>query len=214
MSLFDRYGALIVISSPSGAGKTTICKKLISEDKNLYLSVSVTTRKKRIKERDAIDYFFYSKSDFVKLQKQGKFLETAKVFDNFYGTLKEEVLENLKKGIDVIIDIDWQGTRQIDKYMRGNLVKIFLLPPSLEELNGRLSTRGTESPEEIDFRLSKAVKEIKHFNEYNYTLINDDLNSTIEKIKLIINVERMRISRQKNLKKFVDSLTKRDISTK
>ncbi len=208
MSFFDRFGALIVISSPSGAGKTTICKKLISEDKNLYLSVSVTTRKKRKKETEGIDYFFYSKNDFLKLQKQGKFLETAQVFDNLYGTLKEEVNDKLKKGIDVIIDIDWQGTRQIDSYMDGNLVKIFLLPPSLEDLNKRLSSRGTESSEEIELRLSKAVKEIEHFDEYDYILINDDLKSTYENIRSIINAERMRISRQKNLKNFIDILTK------
>ncbi len=207
MTVFNRYGALIVISSPSGAGKTTICKKLLSEDKNLYLSVSVTTRKKRKKETEGVDYFFCSKSKFMRLQKEEKFLETAKVFENFYGTLKDEVLENLKKGIDVIIDIDWQGTRQIDKFMKGNLVKIFLLPPSLQELYKRLNSRGTESYEEIELRLSKAVREIKHFEEYNYVLINDDLKSTYKKIKLIINAERIKISRQKDLHKFVDKLT-------
>ena len=208
MKNFKRFGVLIIISSPSGAGKTTICKKLISQDKKLYLSVSVTTRKKRNKEIDGIDYFFYSRKEFLKLKKQDKFLETAKVFDNLYGTLKEEVLEKLEKGIDVIIDIDWQGTRQINKFMNGNVVKVFLLPPSLNELSKRLSARATESSDEIKFRLSNAVKEIKHFNEYDYVLINENLEITFEKIKMIIEAERIKISRQKDLNKLIKVLTK------
>ncbi len=214
MNNIRRFGVLIVISSPSGAGKTTICKKLISQDKNLYLSVSVTTRKKRNKEIDGIDYFFYSKKEFLKLKKNDNFLETAEVFENLYGTLKDEVLEKLEKGIDVIIDIDWQGTRQIDKFMNGNLVKVFLLPPSLHELSKRLSSRATESSKEINFRLSNAVKEIKHFSEYDYVLINEDLEETFERIKIIIASERMKVNRQKNLDKLVNVLTKINISSK
>ena len=196
MNGISRLGLLIVISSSSGTGKTTICKKLISSDKNLYLSISVTTRNKRDNEKEGVDYFFKSKKDFLNLKKQDMFLENALVFDNHYGTLKNQVINKLKYGTDVIIDIDWQGTRQINKYMEGNVVKIFLLPPSLEELAKRLSNRGSESPEEIKFRMSKAVKEIKHFEEYDYVLINNDIKETFLKINKIIEVERMKLKHQ------------------
>ena len=147
MSNKNRIGVLVVISSPSGTGKTTICKKLLEKDKNLYLSVSVTTRKRRLNEIEGIDYYFETKENFLKLKKENKFIETAIVFQNYYGTLKEQVLDKLADGVDVLIDIDWQGTRQINEYMKHNIVKIFLLPPSLKELANRLSARGSESDE-------------------------------------------------------------------
>lgn len=209
MNGISRLGLLIVISSSSGTGKTTICKKLISSDKNLYLSISVTTRNKRDNEKEGVDYFFKSKNDFLNLKKQDMFLENALVFDNHYGTLKNQVINKLKHGTDVIIDIDWQGTRQINKYMEGNVVKIFLLPPSLEELAKRLSNRGSESLEEIKFRMSKAVKEIKHFEEYDYVLINNDIKETFLKINKIIEVERMKLKHQISLKNFVKRLSKK-----
>ena len=209
MNGISRLGLLIVISSSSGTGKTTICKKLISSDKNLYLSISVTTRNKRDNEKEGVDYFFKSKNDFLNLKKQDMFLENALVFDNHYGTLKNQVINKLKHGTDVIIDIDWQGTRQINKYMEGNVVKIFLLPPSLEELAKRLSDRGSESLEEIKFRMSKAVKEIKHFEEYDYVLINNDIKETFLKINKIIEVERMKLKHQISLKNFVKRLSKK-----
>ena len=209
MNSISRLGLLIIISSSSGTGKTTICKKLISSDKNLYLSISVTTRNKRDNEKEGVDYFFKSKKDFLNLKKQDMFLENALVFDNYYGTLKNQVINKLKYGTDVIIDIDWQGTRQINKYMEGNVVKIFLLPPSLEELAKRLSNRGSESLEEIKFRMSKAVKEIKHFEEYDYVLINNDITDTFIKINKILEVERMKLKHQISLKKFVKRLAKK-----
>ena len=209
MNKISRLGVLVVISSPSGTGKTTICKKLISKDKNLSLSISVTTRKKRDSEIEGIDYFFKTKQDFISLKKEDQFIETALVFDNYYGTLKTQVINKLKKGIDVIIDIDWQGTRQINSFMQGNVVKIFLLPPSLKELSNRLSIRGSDSLKEIDFRMSQAVKEIQHFNEYDYVLINDDVEEVYSKINQILQVERLKLSRQNYLKKFVSKLTRK-----
>ena len=197
---------LLVISSPSGTGKTTICKKLLDHDKNIHLSVSVTTRKKRKNEVDGIDYYFKTKKEFLNLKSERSFIENAFVFENYYGTLKSEVLEQLKKGIDVLIDIDWQGTRQITKAMKGNLIKIFLLPPSIKELKKRLSKRNSDSIKEIDFRMSNALKEIKHYNEYDYVLINNDLNNTFEQIVKILEVERLKLSKQVYLFDFVEKL--------
>ena len=199
-------GVLLVISSPSGTGKTTICKKLLEYDKNIHLSVSVTTRKKRKNEVEGIDYYFKSKKDFLNLKSQNSFIENAFVFENYYGTLKSEVLEQLQNGIDVLIDIDWQGTRQITQAMKGNLIKIFLLPPSIDELKKRLSKRNSDSIKEINFRMSKALKEIKHFDEYDYVLVNDNLDDTFQKIVKIIEVERLKLTKQLYLSDFVKKL--------
>ena len=196
MAKIKKKGVLLVISSPSGTGKTTICKKLVEYDKNIHLSVSVTTRKKRKNEVEGIDYYFRSKKDFLNLKSQNSFIENAFVFENYYGTLKSEVLEQLENGIDVLIDIDWQGTRQITQAMKGNLIKIFLLPPSIDELKKRLSKRNSDSIKEINFRMSKALKEIKHFDEYDYVLVNDNLDNTFQKIVKIIEVERLKLTKQ------------------
>ena len=201
-----KEGVLLVISSPSGTGKTTICKKLLEYDKNIHLSVSVTTRKKRKNEVEGIDYYFRSKKDFLNLKSQNSFIENAFVFENYYGTLKSEVLEQLENGIDVLIDIDWQGTRQITEVMKGNLIKIFLLPPSIDELKKRLSKRNSDSIKEINFRMSKALKEIKHFDEYDYVLVNDNLDNTFQKIVKIVQAERLKLSKQLYLSGFVKKL--------
>ena len=206
MAKIKKEGVLLVISSPSGTGKTTICKKLLEYDKNIHLSVSVTTRKKRKNEVEGIDYYFRSKKDFLNLKSQNSFIENALVFDNYYGTLKSEVLEQLENGIDVLIDIDWQGTRQITQAMKGNLIKIFLLPPSINELKKRLSKRNSDSIKEINFRMSKALKEIKHFDEYDYVLVNDNLDNTFQKIIKIIEVERLKLPKQLYLSDFVKKL--------
>ena len=206
MAKIKKEGVLLVISSPSGTGKTTICKKLLEYDKNIHLSVSVTTRKKRKNEVEGIDYYFRSKKDFLNLKSQNSFIENALVFENYYGTLKSEVLEQLENGIDVLIDIDWQGTRQITKAMKGNLIKIFLLPPSINELKKRLSIRNSDSVNEINFRMSKALKEIKHFDEYDYVLVNDNLDNTFQKIVKIIEVERLKLPKQLYLSDFVKKL--------
>ena len=206
MAKIKKEGVLLVISSPSGTGKTTICKKLLEYDKNIHLSVSVTTRKKRKNEVEGIDYYFRSKKDFLNLKSQNSFIENALVFENYYGTLKSEVLEQLENGIDVLIDIDWQGTRQITQAMKGNLVKIFLLPPSIDELKKRLSKRNSDSIKEINFRMSKALKEIKHFDEYDYVLVNDNLENTFQKIVKIIETERLKLPKQLYLSDFVKKL--------
>ena len=206
MAKIKKEGVLLVISSPSGTGKTTICKKLLDYDKNIHLSVSVTTRKKRKNEVEGIDYYFRSKKDFLNLKSQNSFIENALVFENYYGTLKSEVLEQLENGIDVLIDIDWQGTRQITQAMKGNLIKIFLLPPSIDELKKRLSKRNSDSIKEINFRMSKALKEIKHFDEYDYVLVNDNLDNTFQKIVKILEVERLKLSKQLYLSDFVKKL--------
>ena len=206
MAKIKKEGVLLVISSPSGTGKTTICKKLLEYDKNIHLSVSVTTRKKRKNEVEGIDYYFRSKKDFLNLKSQNSFIENALVFENYYGTLKSEVLEQLENGIDVLIDIDWQGTRQITQAMKGNLIKIFLLPPSIDELKKRLSKRNSDSIKEINFRMSKALKEIKHFDEYDYVLVNDNLDNTFKKIVKIIEVERLKLPKQLYLSDFVKKL--------
>ena len=199
-------GVLLVISSPSGTGKTTICKKLLEYDKNIHLSVSVTTRKKRKNEVEGIDYFFRTKKEFLNLKSQNSFIENAFVFENYYGTLKSEVLEKLENGIDVLIDIDWQGTRQITKAMKGNLIKIFLLPPSINELKKRLSKRNSDSIKEINFRMSKALKEIKHYDEYDYVLVNNNLDNTFQQIVKILEAERLKLSKQLYLSDFVKKL--------
>ena len=206
MAKIKKEGVLLVISSPSGTGKTTICKKLLEYDKNIHLSVSVTTRKKRKNEVEGIDYYFRSKKDFLNLKSQNSFIENALVFENYYGTLKSEVLEQLESGIDVLIDIDWQGTRQITQAMKGNLIKIFLLPPSIDELKKRLSKRNSDSIKEINFRMSKALKEIKHFDEYDYVLVNDNLDKTFQKIIKILEVERLKLPKQLYISDFVKKL--------
>ena len=199
-------GVLLVISSPSGTGKTTICKKLLEYDKNIHLSVSVTTRKKRKNEVEGIDYYFRTKKDFLNLKSKNSFIENAVVFDNYYGTLKSEVLVKLENGIDVLIDIDWQGTRQITKAVKGNLIKIFLLPPSINELKKRLSKRNSDSIKEINFRMSKALKEIKHYDEYDYVLVNNNLDDTFKQIVKILEAERLKLSKQLYLSNFVKKL--------
>ena len=201
-----KEGVLLVISSPSGTGKTTICKKLLEYDKNIHLSVSVTTRKKRKNEVEGIDYYFKTKNDFLTLKSQNSFIENALVFENYYGTLKSEVLEQLENGIDVLIDIDWQGTRQITQAMKGNLIKIFLLPPSIDELKKRLSNRNSDSVEEINFRMSRALKEIKHYDEYDYVLVNNNLDETFQQIVKILESERLKLSKQLYLPEFIKNL--------
>jgi guanylate kinase len=199
-------GLVLIISSPSGAGKTTICKKLIEEVNNLNLSVSVTTRLKRSDEVDGKDYFFRSDKEFDDMVAQEKFLEHAKVFDYSYGTLKSEIDTKIINGINVIVDIDWQGTRQIEQHIPDDIVKIFILPPSIKELEKRLGTRATESQDSFKKRMSEARKEISHYSEYDFIIINEDIQESVNKIKTILYSESLRRHRQVGLKKFVDNL--------
>ena len=199
-------GMVLIISSPSGAGKTTICKKLIEEVNNLNLSVSVTTRLKRSDEVDGKDYFFRSDKEFDDMVKQEKFLEHAKVFDYSYGTLRSEIDTKIINGINVIVDIDWQGTRQIEQHIPDDIVKIFILPPSIKELEKRLGARATESQDSFKKRMSEARKEISHYSEYDFIIINEDIQVSVNKIKTILHSESLRKRRQVGLDKFVDNL--------
>ena len=199
-------GLVLIISSPSGAGKTTICKKLIEEVNNLNLSVSVTTRLKRSDEVDGKDYFFRSDKEFDDMVTKEKFLEHAKVFGHYYGTLKSEIDTKIVNGINIIVDIDWQGTRQIEQHIPDDIVKIFILPPSIKELEKRLGTRATESQDSFKKRMSEARKEISHYTEYDFIIINEDIEESVNKIKTILHSESLRRHRQVGLKKFVDNL--------
>lgn len=181
-----KKGKLIIISSPSGAGKTTITKKLLKELNNSKLSVSLTTRKPRVGEKHTIDYNFVSLKEFKKKVKKKLFLEYAKVFDNFYGTLKSEINTDLKNEKNILLDIDWQGTRQIKKKFNKNLISIFILPPSLAELKKRLLKR-EKNINFVNKRMSKAKREIMHWKEYDYAVVNDNLDQCVLQIKNIIN---------------------------
>ena len=199
-------GLVLIVSSPSGAGKTTICKKLIQDIENLSLSVSVTTRLKRQNEIDGKDYFFKSDEEFDKMVKEEKFLEHARVFGHSYGTLKSEINSKITNGINVIVDIDWQGTRQIEEHIPDDIVKIFILPPSIKELEKRLGARATETQDSFKKRMAEARKEISHYNEYDFIIINDDIQESVNKIKLILNSESLRRHRQVGLSEFVNDL--------
>ena len=199
-------GLVLVVSSPSGAGKTTICKRLIQDIENLSLSVSVTTRLKRQNEIDGKDYYFKSNEEFDKMVKQEKFLEHARVYGYSYGTLKSEINSKITNGINVIVDIDWQGTRQIEEHIPDDIVKIFILPPSIKELEKRLEARATETQDSFQKRMSEARKEISHYNEYDFIIINEDVQESVNKIKLILNSEILRKHRQVGLSEFVNDL--------
>mgnify|MGYP001243432500 CR=1 FL=1 len=203
----NRRGLVLVISSPSGAGKTTICKKIINEIEGVALSISATTRKKRKGEIDGKDYFFKDHHEFLEMLKNKEFIESAKVFGNSYGTLKKEVLSKIEKGIDVIVDIDWQGTRQIEKHLGQDVVKLFILPPSIKELETRLGNRASEDKENFLKRMSEARKEISHFNEYDFIVINNEIEAAFNNVKSILFSERLRRFRQIKLDQFVDNIS-------
>ncbi|ADE30328.1 guanylate kinase [Rickettsia prowazekii] len=186
---FKNKGLIIILSSPSGTGKSSLAKELLKIDNNLRLSISVTTRKPRLGEVDGINYYFKSDREFKTLVKQNKFLEYAKIYNDYYGTPKEYVKMLLKQGFDVLFDIDWQGVRSIKKNTN-NVITIFILPPSIEILEQRLRNRATDNEETIKLRMQSAQNEISHANEYDYVVINDDFSQTLKKIHEIIVAER------------------------
>ncbi len=193
----------IVLSSPSGAGKTSISKKLLQKDKKISLSISCTTRPKRKGEINKKDYIFTSEDNFIKQIKKGKFLEHASVFGYRYGTLKQTVSNFFKKKKDVLFDIDWQGYQQL-KQSGYEVVGIFILPPNKRELIRRLKNRGRDTPDEMKKRMSLAQDEISHFPEYDYVVVNNDLDICVSKIQNIIFAERLKKSKQYNLTEFVN----------
>ncbi len=181
----DITGKLIVISAPSGTGKTTVVKKLLDQNANLVASVSFTTRKIRENEKEGIDYFFVGKKTFENMIRNNDFLEHATVFGNFYGTERESVSQNLEKGKNVILEIDWQGAQQIKSRMP-SCIMIFLIPPSSEVLLSRLKNRGTDSDQEIEHRFNQAVLDLEQSNKFDHVLVNDQLDKVVSKISLCI----------------------------
>ena len=181
----DNKNIMVVLSSPSGAGKTTITKKIQQKYQSFKISVSHTTRKPRSNEIDGVDYYFVSEEKFKQLIKEKKFYEHAKIFDNFYGTLKKSVDETIKKN-DIIFDIDWQGTKQLSKFKNLNLIKIFLIPPSKDELKLRLVKRNQDLPEEVERRFKGFDSDILHWADYDYIVINENLENCYKQIENII----------------------------
>ena len=203
-----RRGLLFVLSSPSGAGKSTIARKLLEADEHIAMSVSATTRPIRPGEVDGVDYHFVNEQAFKKMAVDGAFLEWAHVFGHRYGTPRGPVEESLAAGQDVLFDIDWQGAQQLYQQAGGDVVRIFILPPSMKELERRLRARATDKDDVIAARMDQAAAEIGHWDGYDYVLINRDLEGCFGQVKTILAAERLRRSRQTGLIGFVRSLTK------
>ena len=202
----DRRGLMVVLSSPSGAGKTTLTRKLLADHPDMAMSISATTRPMRPGEEEGKDYFFIDKTRFGELEAAGEFIEHAKVFDNYYATPRGPVEEALSQGKDVVFDIDWQGAQQLTQAAADDLVKIFILPPNMRELEQRLRTRAQDSDSVIVKRMSKSEAEISHWAEYDYVIVNEDISTALEELKTIVKSERMRRRRQMWLGGFVKSL--------
>ena len=203
-----RRGLMFVLSSPSGAGKTTLSRKLLEEEKQVIMSVSVTTRKPRPGEVDGRDYYFVDDATFDSMVARGDLLEHAIVFDHKYGTPRTQVMEALDNGLDVLFDIDWQGTRQLAQKCPDDLVSVFILPPSMEELEGRLRRRAQDSDEVVAKRMARAIDEISHWEEYDYVTVNDDIVFALRNIQSILYAERFKRWRQLDIRHFVTSLCK------
>jgi guanylate kinase len=201
-----RRGLLLILSSPSGAGKTTLTRNLIEQDHNIRLSVSVTTRPRRPSEIDGVHYRFIDIADFHEMRERGDLLEWAEVHGNFYGTPRRPVEQTLARGQDMMFDIDWQGTVQIVEKTRADVVSLFVLPPSMAELKARLERRAEDAPDVIARRLTNAREEIAHWTAYDYVLINDDLQRTFSELRSILAAERLRRERQVGLSGFVEAL--------
>ena len=206
MDKLKRRGILFVLSSPSGAGKTSIARYILDKDKNIKLSVSLTTRKKRKNEKAGIDYDFISKDLFETKIKNNFFLEWATVFGNYYGTSREKVQKTLQDGNDVLFDIDWQGTQQLSDNKDFDLVTIFILPPSKTVLEKRLNNRAQDSKIEVIKRMSQASDEISHYMEYNYIVINNNLEDASNQVLSILKAERLKRKRLINLNEFITFL--------
>jgi guanylate kinase len=201
-----RRGLMLVLSSPSGAGKTTLSRRLLEADRAVQLSVSATTRPQRPAEVDGRDYHFVERARFDEMVRRNELLEWAEVFGNRYGTPRAPVEEALARGNDVLFDIDWQGTQQLREKARNDLVSVFLLPPSVPELQRRLTTRAQDSDDVIRSRMAKASDEMSHWPEYDYVVVNADQDEAFEKLRVILSAERLRRERQPGLSAFVRGL--------
>ncbi|MBB6209484.1 guanylate kinase [Novispirillum itersonii] len=199
-------GVMLVLSSPSGAGKSTISRALLERDPHLSMSVSVTTRSPRPGEVDGVHYFFRGIPEVQAMVEQGEMLEHARVFDNYYGTPRQPVEDALRTGRDVLFDIDWQGTQQLAQNAREDLVSVFILPPSLEELERRLRGRAQDPEEVVRKRMSKASDEMSHWPEYDYVVINVDIEESIQAVQAILRAERLKRNRQMGLAQFVNGM--------
>ncbi len=203
----SRRGIMLVLSSPSGAGKSTLARELLAKDDELEMSVSLTTRKKRGSEIDGTHYHFVSDREFVRMRDSGSLLEWAQVHGNYYGTPTEPVEQALNSGKDILFDIDWQGALQLMEKARIDVVSIFVLPPSMKELKGRLIRRAEDAPEVIAKRLENALNEIPHWQEYDYVVVNEDLQKAYAQVSAILQSERLRKDRRPGLFDFVEELT-------
>ena len=207
--MIARRGLMLVLSSPSGAGKSTLSRRLLETDPKIAMSVSVTTRAKRPNEVEGKDYYFVTPERFEAMVKQDAFLEHATVFKHRYGTPKDAVNKILGEGRDVLFDIDWQGAQQLSQKAKDDLVRVFILPPSREELQRRLSTRAQDSAEVVAARMAEADNEISRWSEYDYVIINDDVEKAERELKAIVAAERLNRQRQTGLVDFVRTLTRK-----
>ena len=202
----QRRGLMLVLSSPSGAGKTTLSRQLLGNDSQISLSISCTTRDKRPGEKDGVDYHFIDTATFRGMIDRGEFLEHARVFDHYYGTPAPPVEAALVAGRDMLFDIDWQGTQQLKEKGRDDLVTVFILPPSTRDLERRLISRAQDSADVVARRMSKAADEMSHWAEYDYTIINKDIATSLNQLKSILTAERLKRERQLGLSDFVKAL--------
>ena len=205
-SAIQRRGLMLVLSSPSGAGKTTLSRQLLDNDKQIQLSVSCTTRQKRPGERDGVDYRFVDTATFRGMIERKQFLEYAEVFGNYYGTPRGPVDDALNAGKDMLFDIDWQGTQQLRDKGRADLVTVFILPPSTRDLEKRLLTRAQDTKEIVAQRMAKAADEMSHWAEYDYVVVNSDIGTSLTNLKAILTAERLKRERQLGMSGFVKAL--------
>ena len=205
-SFVQRRGLLLVLSSPSGAGKSTIAKNLLDSEDNLTLSVSVTTRQQRPGEIDGTHYHFIDNETFDAMVARDELLEHATVFGNSYGTPRRPVEEALAQGIDILFDVDWQGAQQLRSRMEAELVQVFILPPSAEELHDRLRSRASDPEDVVLHRMSRASDEMSHWDAYDYVVVNHDLATSVNGVRAILHAERLRLERQVGLGEFINGM--------
>jgi guanylate kinase len=197
---------MLVLSSPSGAGKTTIARRLREQDNSIAMSISHTTRPRRNGEKDGKDYHFVDRETFTRMRDQGEFLEWAVVFDNYYGTTRKPVEDALAAGRDVLFDVDWQGAASLRDQAKNDVVTVFILPPTAADLEQRLNERAQDTPEIVRRRMLGASNEIQHWDEYDYVVINHDIGCSVEAVRAILAAERLRRTRLTGLKQFVKTL--------